>query len=334
MPSLQPAEDVSLAGRRIFVTGGTGFVGRSWLDRVVGDARSAGEAPAEVCVLSRNPEAFLGEWSGYGKLPWLRWRRGDLSTLRAEPSDRFDGVMHAAADTHLDSGRADWLEQLAIGTRRALDFSLACGATRFLLLSSGAVYGPSTGAPIPESDSSAPSTLDPRSTYGQGKRLAEQLVTAYRHEHGLETVVARCFALVGEHLPLDGRYALGDFIGDALAGRPIRVRGDGETVRSYLDGDDLGRWLTTLLVRGRGGSAYNVGSDEPVRMVDAARDIRDILLPGGEVLVEGLPDGGARPRYVPSIDLAATLGLRVWTPWRLAVERAAVALASRSRARH
>ena len=63
--------------------------------------------------------------------------------------------------------------------------------------------------------------------------MAEQLCTLYAQAHGLQTVIARCFAFGGAHLPHDGPYALGNFVRDALSADipALRVKGDGRAVR-------------------------------------------------------------------------------------------------------
>jgi dTDP-glucose 4,6-dehydratase len=176
------------------------------------------------------------------------------------------------------------------------------------------VYGrqPSDLGHVDESYAGAPDATDYRSAYGEGKRTAETLCAAVSREHpGLEPLIARCFAFVGPHLPLDAHFAIGNFIGDVLAGRTIQVRGDGSPVRSYLYAADLAVWLWTILFRGERMRPYNVGSEEAVSILDAANVVSAAITPPSTVSVAGQADPARRPeRYVPSTGRARNeLGL-------------------------
>ena len=141
-------------------------------------------------------------------------------------------------------------------------------AKSFLFTSSGAVYGrqPENVSHIPENYVGGPDWLDANAAYAEGKRDSEQMCSLYARESGIDFVLARCFAFVGPHLPLDQHFAIGNFIADALAGRNIAVRGDGTPMRSYLYGADLAIWLWTMLLRdsaaGTNPHVFNVGSGE------------------------------------------------------------------------
>ncbi len=181
------------------------------------------------------------------------------------------------------------LTTILAGTERALDFAAAHGTRKFLLTSSGAVYGkqPSNLTHIPEDYLGGPDPLDPASVYAEGKRVAEQMcvLRSVSAKSGLECKIARCFAFVGPHLPLDAHFAVGNFIRDALAGQPIHISGDGTPQRSYLYASDLAVWLWTILFRAPALRAYNVGSEQSVSILDLARETSAALAPRLEIRV-------------------------------------------------
>jgi len=115
------------------------------------------------------------------------------------------------------------------------------------------------------------------SAYGEGKRVAELLCALAAWETGIACVIARCFAFIGPHLPLDAHYAAGNFLRDALKGGPINIISDGRPVRSYLYMADLMVWLMILLVKGQSCRPYNVGSDEAVSLAELAASIQDVF---------------------------------------------------------
>jgi dTDP-glucose 4,6-dehydratase len=212
------------------------------------------------------------------------------------------------------------------GTRRTLDFARAAGARNYLLVSSGAVYGPQPPelSHIPEDFTGGPPLGAAGSGYGEGKRAAEVLAAIEAERSGLSVRVARCFAFVGPHLPLDIHFAIGNFIRDAMAGGPIRIRGDGTAVRSYLYMADLAVWLWTLAL-GSATGAYNVGSEAAVSILDTARAVAAECAPSAEILVMVQPQLGARPhRYVPSTERSRSeLGLFQHTAMSEAIARTA-----------
>jgi nucleoside-diphosphate-sugar epimerase len=302
---------LQLSGRHLFITGGTGFVGRSLLDYLI-NWKSRTDQEFLVTVLSRDPEFFLKRYPEYRGKKWLRFVSGSLKSL--PPPAAYSDIIHAAADTHIQSNATEWVDQIVNGTADVLNYAVKCGATRFLHTSSGAVYGPQPEAVIKLSEDycGAPSTNLLTSTYGQAKRVAEQLCTIFNHEYGLQTVNARCFAFSGKHLSLVGPYALGNFISDALYADAIHVKGDGAAVRSYLDADDMAEWLLFLLLYGRSGDAYNVGSDQSLTLLELANKVIEFIAPNKKIIVQNSYDvNSGRSRYVPEIQKAKSLGLVV-----------------------
>ncbi len=306
----------AFAGRTVFVTGGTGFFGY-WLLSLFDLLRQRG-CDVRVRLLSRDPDAFLARAPAFAGQPWIGWVRGNVRSFRDDTPADF--VLHAATDTDPDAHRQPLaiMDDVLLGTRHTLAHALACGARRALYVSSGAIYGPQPAGVerLSESAACACDACHPASAYGEAKRAAEQWSLQFGLQHGIAIPVARCFAFVGAGLPLDGHFAIGNFIGDALAGRPIRVGGDGTPLRSYLYGADLAVWLLHLLARGSHGRAYNVGSDQALSIRQLAETVRDTLSPAQPVRITcSAPDNALRSRYIPAIERARDeLGLDAWTP--------------------
>lgn len=317
-------EDVR--GQRLFITGGTGFFGCWLLESFVwANARLA--LGATATVLTRNLAAFQRKAPHLAAQPVLTFHVGDVRTFDF-PAGEFTLVIHGATEASAQlnaEAPLTMLDTIVAGTRHTLDFALACGARRFLLTSSGAVYGkqPPELTHIPETYGGGPDPLDKRSAYGEGKRLAELLCALYASPGRLEPVIARCFTFVGPYLPLDAHFAIGNFIHDALAGGPIQVKGDGTPYRSYLYTADLAIWLWTILLRGELGRAYNVGSDMPVTIAEVAQRVAAVCGLTGQVQIAHPPTcSAALERYVPAIERAnRELGLAVWIPLEEAVQR-------------
>ncbi len=142
--------------------------------------------------------------------------------------------------------------------------------------------------------------------------MSEHLCVAYSHATPLEPVIARPFAFLGPHLPLDAHFAIGNFLGAALANTPIHIRGDGTPIRSWLYMADLAIWLWAILLRGTPNRAYNVGSEDAHTVAEAARLTALTLRPGLPIQIDGKPDPAAPMNsYVPSTERARNeLGLK------------------------
>ena len=296
--------------RRVFITGGTGFFGKSMLDFRL---RSADLRCDEWTILSRDPDAFRARFPRLADQPGVSFVRGDVRDFSAE--GRFDDVIHAATAAVTTLPDAEMTSTIVEGTRRVIDFAGRCGAERVLFTSSGAVYGPQT-APVDETAECRPATA-----YGRGKLEAERMLAA----SGLDVRIARCFAFTGPFLSRDIHYAIGNFIGDCLAGRDIVIRGDGTPLRSYLYADDLVTWLFAVLERGRTARPYNVGSARSVSIRELAEAVRSSLGGAGEVRVLSEPAPGPASVYVPVVARACSeLGVREAVSLEEAIRRSAV----------
>lgn len=304
-----------LRGERIFLTGGTGFFG-CWLVESFCHVNSVHGLNAKITILTRNPDTLARKCPHLASDPAVSLYEGDVRTFDFPKGD-FRFVIHAATEASARQASEAPLEMLSTivaGTERTLQFAAQCGAKKFLLTSSGAVYGkqPPDLTHVPETFAGAPDPLKSESLYGEGKRLAELLCAVYGAKSGLECKIARCWAFCGPYLPLDRHFAIGNFIGDVLAGRPIQIQGDGTPRRSYLYAADLATWLWTILFRAPALAPINVGSARDVSILELARVVAAALNSKTEIRVAGRAVPGApAARYVPNVDRAnELLGLR------------------------
>jgi nucleoside-diphosphate-sugar epimerase len=314
-----------LRGQRILITGATGFFG-CWLLESFGWANDRLNLNASVVGLSRNPGVLAQKAPHLARNPAISLHAADVRTGDF-PQGEFSHVIHAATEASARLNRQAPLQMfdtIMEGTRRTLQFSGACSASRFLHVSSGAVYGtqpqPLTNAT--ESFTGGPDPLDAANAYAEGKRAAE-LLCSLAASPNCGVTVARCFAFVGPGMPLDAHFAIGNFIGDRLRSREIRIKGDGTAVRSYLYASDLMVWLWTILFKGQSRRAYNVGSEEAIDIASLAREVAAALPPEVAVNVASrATPGGSVHRYVPSTARAREeLGLTVEVPLREAIRR-------------
>ena len=313
-------------GARLFMTGGTGFIG-SWLLQTIQRANDRLGSQLEVVVLTRSPEAARERASAIYTRSDVTLIQGDVATFTGN-FGKFDLCLHAATDVGDAQKASDpvaLFNSIVQGTERVIDLAGASGASRFLLTSSGAVYGPQPEnvVRVEESYNGAPDPLSLQAAYGNGKRAAEWLLCARASQSGFAACIARIFALIGPGMPLNGPFAAGNFVRDALRGQVIQVQGDGRPVRSYLYMADLCVWLLRLLQSGQPGQAYNVGSQEAVSVKELAQQVAHAEGASLPVTIQtAVAAQTPAPRYLPSTAKAQReLGVAEYTPLATALQK-------------
>ena len=291
---------------KLLIFGGTGFFGKTLLSYF----RKSNFGIHKLFLLSRQPEKIEDVFD----INIFPFETQNISQDIREPiqlNESVDYIIHAVAESGSSVGIDDPLlmrDVIVEGTRNVLEYARRHKVKRVLFISSGAMYGkqPIDLSHIPEGYAGAPDPLNPLNAYGCAKRQAENLCALYHHHYDIDYVVARCFAFVGQYLPLDAHFAIGNFIRDGIKGGPIMVKGDGTTIRSYLYADDLAEWLWTILKKGRTGETYNVGSDKAITIGDLAHMVSSCFDPNPEVTIKTKPSGNVN-RYVPDVEKVKTI---------------------------
>jgi dTDP-glucose 4,6-dehydratase len=313
----------------VFVTGGTGFIGRWMLESLLWANDLLG-LQAHVMVLSRRPGAFALTAPHLAGHPAVTLLEGDVRSF-AYPDGKFSHVLHLAKESDPTQDavpRPASFATSAAGMERVLAFAASHGTTKLLFTSSGAVYGrqPVGCERLKEDYVGTLPPEDPKAGYALGKRAAESLCRAAAEESDVRAKIARCFTFVGPYMDFEAGYAIGNFIRDSICRDALEVNGDGTPLRSYLYAADLAVWLWTILFVGDKATPYNVGSPDAISIADLAGLVARVSGGGKAVhIAKSSPPRSALPaRYIPDTSRATSqLGLKVEIGLEEAVRRTA-----------
>lgn len=287
----------------ILFIGGTGFFGKAFLNYI----RSNPSNINSVSIVGRSVKNFLENNKEFTELDNVRYIYGDILNDLSQLKDiSYSHVIHAAADSTNVSNLSHLqrYKQIVEGTKNVLEFVRHhLPESKLLFISSGGVYGdmPSNKKSFIESDMWKSDILDSSNVYTASKRTAEHLCSLYYDEYNLNISIARCFCFSGIHLPLNVHFAIGNFVKNALANDDIIIKGDGKSIRSYLDQDDLSEWILEILKKDSfKKTVYNIGSDESISISDLAFLVRDISKKPIEVKILNENDANLKKSiYVP-----------------------------------
>lgn len=277
--ALRPELDL-LAGKRLLVTGGAGFLGY-YLVQLPLYHNEHGTPDRRIHV---------EVWDNYrrGVPAWLEvlqdrltLRRHDVTEALPETMPRFDYVVHAAGIASPPYYRRYPLETIDAnvgGLRALLDWAGRRADSGdpidgLLYFSTSEIYGNPTpdAIPTPETYRGLVSCTGPRACYDESKRMGETLCVTFADRYGVPVRTARPFNNYGPGLKISDRRVLPDFARDVLAGRDIELLSDGAPTRTFCYVADAVVGYFKILTVGRSGEAYNIGVETPeISMADFA----------------------------------------------------------------
>lgn len=266
-----------LHGRSILITGATGFIGTALLQWLA-TLNHQYHANVQITGLARRAPQHA--------IAGITYYQHDLTTpLTLTAPHSFDYVIHGANPV---PGRKEDAYALGCGitqtTIHTLNFIAKNASIGGLLISSGAAS--TAGAVDFES-------LTSYALYGLAKATAEALWMAHAATHSaLQLPIARGYAFSGAYLSPSAQFALCQFVESALRTKEILLTGNPQTTRTYLDSEDMARWLLWCMCRGTSGHIYNIGGATPMTMQSLAELVGRTL--------------GARIRIAPSASLVPT----------------------------
>lgn len=249
----------------------------------------------------------LGEPGG---APWKAWHRISLPSadlraiLRASPPDIFVHCAgRASVGDSVTDPAADFRSSPVMTFEILNDLRLEAPATRFMFLSSAAVYGNPEALPVGEDAPGAP--LSP---YGFHKRQCEEICREFAAIFGMSTASARIFSAYGPGLR---RQVVWDICAKALGAAPLRLQGTGKESRDFIHGADIARGLHAIALHApMMGETYNLASGLEVTVAELANRILASLAVRKTVEFDGLVPAGNPLNWRADIGRISALGFR------------------------
>lgn len=283
---------------KLLVTGGAGFIGSNFIRYFL-------RTHPASSILNLDKLTYAGNLENLAELqsaPNYRFVRGDIvdaAFVDDVLNERFDAIVHFAAESHVDrsiAGGREFVQTNVLGTFTLLDAARRRQVPRFLHVGTDEVYG----SMKPGEFAHEASMLEPNSPYAASKAGADLLARSFWQTYRYPVVTTRCSNNYGPYQFPEKLIPL--MIANAVEGKKLPVYGDGLNERDWIFVEDHCRALDRVLERGRPGEVYNIGYGKPVANIEIIRRLLG-LVERPEDLIEYVKDRpGHDRRYALSTD--------------------------------
>jgi UDP-glucose 4-epimerase len=240
-------------GKKIFITGGLGFVGKHLADKMAEDGY-------DVVIFDKKEK----------KDPFkINFMRGDLREIETIDLEGVDTVIHLAAEADVKSQPDLHYENNIQGTYNLLKKMVEKGVKKMVFTSSSTVYGEAERMPTPETYG----PLKPISPYGGSKLACEALISSFCYSYSMQAIIFRMANVVGR----DGHGVIKDFIEKLRVNdKELEILGNGKQRKSYLHIEDAIEGILTGCESAKNMvEIYNLGSDDWIEVIDIADMVAD-----------------------------------------------------------
>lgn len=265
--------------KTILITGGAGFIGSHVVRLFV-------KTHPDSLIVNLDKLTYAGNLANLHDIqnePNYRFVKGDIvdATFVKDLFNeyRFDGVIHLAAESHVDRSIENPMEFIftnIVGTVNLLNAAMNLWNgnfenKRFYHVSTDEVYG-SLGDEGLFTETTA---YDPRSPYSASKASSDHMVRAWHHTYKLPVVLSNCSNNYGpNHFP---EKLIPLCINNIMHNKPLPVYGKGDNIRDWLFVEDHARAIHTIFHKGRIGETYNIGGNNEWKNIDLIRLLCSIM---------------------------------------------------------
>lgn len=294
-------------GKNILITGSTGLIGRRLTERLMEyNHRSGGNV--RVFCLTRNKEKtdrLFSEYQGDANFSILEHPDIRRELTFGEP---VDYLVHAAGVTASGDFVKKPVETIDVtlwGAENMLKLARSKKVKSMVYLSSLEVYGVPDKLHVSEKDFGYLDPLQVRSSYSEGKRMAECLCKAYHSEYGVPVKIVRLTQTFGRGTDGTDPRVFAEFIRNALEGRDIVLNTAGETLRPYCGVGDAAGGILTVLMRGEEAAAYNLANPSTaVTILELAELVKKLINDSIRIIIRESEEEIRRKGYNPVLKIA------------------------------
>jgi dTDP-glucose 4,6-dehydratase len=264
--------------KKILITGGAGFIGSHVVRRFVNQYPGYHIVNLDLLTYAGNLEN-LADIEQQPNYTFIKGDIADTTFIRSLFAEHyFDGVIHLAAESHVDRSIMNPLEFVMtniIGTVNLLNASREIHESKpdflFYHISTDEVYG-SLGT---EGMFTEETRYDPRSPYSASKASSDHLVRAYYHTYKLPVVISNCSNNYGPNQFPEKLIPLA--LNNMIHNQPVPVYGKGENIRDWLYVEDHALAIDLIYHKGKTGETYNIGGHNEWRNIDLIKLLCSIM---------------------------------------------------------